>query len=72
MREVDAMTVLTHQSTLFRKRASEIGVRAFKEPDVKRMWSLMQEAMSWIQLAENEEALALTGSDAADLAAPFN
>jgi hypothetical protein len=51
------MTILTDQSLAYRRKASSIGKAAFAEPHQPTMLILLQEALSWIQLAENEELL---------------
>lgn len=48
----------TPRSLAFRRRAAEIADKAITEPDADRMAALLQQALSWIQLAENEEFLA--------------
>ena len=43
----------------YRKRASRLGRCADLEPDFEKACRLLHQALSWIQLAENEEYLAL-------------
>lgn len=46
------------ESLRYRLRASQLGRIADAQTDEARMLSLVQQALSWIQLAENEEFLA--------------
>ena len=43
----------------YRKRASRLGRCADLEPDFDKACRLLHQALSWIQLAENEEYLAI-------------
>lgn len=52
------MVTLVESAIAFRKRASLLGKLADAEPDLKKACDLMREALTWIQLAENEEVLA--------------
>jgi hypothetical protein len=47
----------------FRRRASTVGKQAMQTADLEQMLKLLQQALSWIQLAENEEALVQTNSE---------
>jgi len=49
---------LVSTSIRYRRRASNLGRLADAEDSEAKMLSLMQQALSWIQLAENEELLA--------------
>jgi hypothetical protein len=48
----------------YRQRASRLGKCADLEPDTETACRLLHEALSWIQLAENEEYLAAHGHSA--------
>jgi hypothetical protein len=48
----------------YRRRASRLGQYASLEPDPERKRLLLEEAMSWVALAENEELLGRTGASA--------
>jgi len=52
------LSTFTRVSLDYRQRASALGQRASMENDVKKMRALLDLALSWIQLAENEELLA--------------
>lgn len=52
------MVTLVETALTFRKRASLLGRLADAEPDLNKACDLMREALTWIQLAENEEVLA--------------
>ena len=47
----------TPQSLAYRRRASAVGKRAYEIEDTEKMLRQLHEALSWIQLAENEEVL---------------
>jgi hypothetical protein len=48
----------TAQSMTYRKRASALAKQADASSDHDRMARLLQEALSWIAVAENEEFIA--------------
>ena len=48
----------TSQSLIYRRKAAEFARLAEAEPDEAVVMELVQKALSWIQLAENEELLA--------------
>jgi hypothetical protein len=54
---------MTSQSTVYRKRAAALGRAADLQEDHEALLDLVKEALSWIQLAENEEALAFEAQD---------
>ena len=56
---MDAHHLPTPQSWAFRKRASVLAREADSEGDLVEQIELMKRALHWIQLAENEEFLAL-------------
>jgi two-component system, response regulator PdtaR len=47
----------TTRSTKYRLRASQLGRQADAEPSEQKMLAFLHQALSWIQLAENEELL---------------
>jgi hypothetical protein len=51
------MTRFTPDPAQYRRRASRLGQYASLEPDPERKRLLLEEAMSWVALAENEELL---------------
>lgn len=57
---------ITSISLRYRKRAAEVGQKAMETTEHAEMLRLLHEALSWIQLAENEELMLncerLTGS----------
>ena len=59
---------ITGISLQYRRRAAEVGQRAMESTDDAEMMRLLHQALSWIQLAENEELMLnsepLTGSSA--------
>ncbi len=55
--EIDFST-FTRVSLDYRQRAAALGQRASMESDVKKIRAMLDLALSWIQLAENEELLA--------------
>jgi hypothetical protein len=57
IQEVDFST-FTPDSLGYRQKASALGQRASMESDVKKVRALLDLAVSWIQLAENEELMA--------------
>lgn len=60
LRKVEAMGEdirMTEQSTIYRKRAQALGRAADLQDDHTALLELVKEALSWIQLAENEETL---------------
>ena len=61
IKEVDAgVSVNLHVSPLsltYRLRASAVGRQAYQIEDADEMLRQLHQALSWIQLAENEEAL---------------
>jgi len=56
--EVDELSAFTNTSFEFRHRASMLGQQASIESDPERVRDLLQLAVNWIQLAENEELIA--------------
>lgn len=52
-----ATTTLTPISKSYRKRASALGKLAESEDNETTMFAFLQQALMWIQLAENEELL---------------
>jgi hypothetical protein len=50
----------TPTSTRFRRKASQLAKQAENEPDAERMLALMQQAITWVHLAENEETLSIS------------
>jgi hypothetical protein len=57
--KMDAQHLPTPQSWSFRKRASDLARQADSNSDLVEQIELMKLALHWIQLAENEEFLAL-------------
>lgn len=55
--EVDVST-FTPDSLKYRRKASALGQRASVESDVDKIRAMLDLAISWIQLAENEELMA--------------
>jgi hypothetical protein len=59
---------MTSVSFQYRQRAADAGRQAMDSADDAEMFRLLQQALSWIQLAENEEMMAqaqpLSGSAA--------
>lgn len=53
----------TESSLAFRKRASEIAHLSNAERDQKEQLKLIQQALSWISLAENEEFIACNAGE---------
>lgn len=51
--------VPTPQSWLYRKRAAELARRSDNCDDIVEQTELIKQALVWIQLAENEEFMAL-------------
>jgi hypothetical protein len=58
------MIRFTPDPAQYRRRASRLGQYANLEPDPERKRLLLEEAMSWVVLAENEELLGRTGASA--------
>lgn len=58
--------VPTTQSWIYRKRASEVARSADASMDIEEQTNLMKRALQWIQLAENEEFMALHNPQASD------
>jgi hypothetical protein len=58
------MTRFDPDPAQYRRRASRLGQYASLEPDPERKRLLLEEAMSWIALAENEELLGRYGAPA--------
>ena len=52
------ISTFTRVSLDYRQRAAALGQRASMENDVKKIRAMLDLALSWIQLAENEELLA--------------
>jgi len=50
-------SMMTDQSVIYRQRASALGKEAEAEADFEKMNTLLQTALAWIHLAENEELL---------------
>ncbi len=48
---------ITSTSLQYRKRAAEVGKKAMESADDAEMLRLLHQALSWIQLAENEELM---------------
>lgn len=48
----------TKLSFEYRQRAAEVGLSAMKAIEDAEMMRLLHQALSWIQLAENEETIA--------------
>lgn len=48
---------ITSTSLRYRKRAAEVGQQAMESADDAEMLRLLHQALSWIQLAENEELM---------------
>jgi hypothetical protein len=63
---VDMGARITNISLQYRRRAAEVGQQAMESKDDAEMMRLLHQALSWIQLAENEELILssepLTGS----------
>ena len=55
--EVDVST-FTPNSLRYRQKASALGQRASVEDDQEKVRAMLDLAVSWIQLAENEELMA--------------
>lgn len=55
---MNASVKSTQQSLIYRRKASEFARLAEAEPDEIKMLPLLHQALSWIQMAENEEFLA--------------
>jgi hypothetical protein len=51
-------STFTRSSLEYRRKASELSQRASVEGDVRKVRILLQLAISWIQVAENEELMA--------------
>lgn len=58
------MTRFAPDPAQYRRRASRLGQYASLEPDPERKRLLLEEAMSWVALAENEELLGRYGAAA--------
>ena len=54
----DVLSTFTRASLQYRQKAASLGQMACVEKDAKKVRSLLDVAVSWIQLAENEELLA--------------
>lgn len=48
---------ITRTSLQYRKRAADVGQKAMECADDAEMLRLLHQALSWIQLAENEEVM---------------
>lgn len=59
---------MTSISLQYRRRAAEAGRQAMDSADQNEMFRLLQQALSWIQLAENEEMLAQAPSPTGSVA----
>ncbi|MDO9335849.1 MAG: hypothetical protein Q7T61_05565 [Caulobacter sp.] len=55
--DVDVST-FTPDSLRYRQKASMLGQRASVESDLEKVRAMLDLAVSWIQLAENEELMA--------------
>jgi hypothetical protein len=55
--EVDLST-FTPDSLRYRQKASLLGQKASVESDIEKVRAMLDLAVSWIQLAENEELMA--------------
>ncbi len=55
--EVDLST-FTPDSLRYRQKASALGQQASVESDIEKVRAMLNLAVSWIQLAENEELMA--------------
>ena len=55
--DVDVST-FTPDSLRYRQKASALGQRASVEDDLEKVRAMLDLAVSWIQLAENEELMA--------------
>jgi hypothetical protein len=55
--EIDVST-FTPDSLRYRQKASLLGQRASVEDDLEKVRAMLDLAVSWIQLAENEELMA--------------
>ncbi len=58
---MDATFKTTRQSLVYRRKAAEFARLAEAERDEIKMLPLVHQALSWIQLAENEEFLDMPG-----------
>ena len=56
--EEAVLSTFTPDSLKYRRKASALGLRASVESDIDKMRSMLDLAVSWIQLAENEELMA--------------
>lgn len=56
---MDATHAPTTQSWSYRKRAADLARAADASADLEEQVNLMKQALQWIQLAENEEFMAL-------------
>lgn len=56
---MDAQHAPTTQSWLYRKRAAEFARAADLAVDIQERIELVKQALQWIQLAENEEFMAI-------------
>ncbi|MDB5553812.1 MAG: hypothetical protein JWL86_3796 [Rhizobium sp.] len=54
----DVLSTFTRVSLQYRQKAASLGQMACVEKDARKVRSLLEVAVSWIQLAENEELLA--------------
>ena len=54
----DAPSTFTRASLQYRQKAASLGQMACVEKDARKVRSMLHDAVSWIQLAENEELLA--------------
>jgi hypothetical protein len=48
----------TERSLVYRRKASDLAAMAKAEPDELKMLPLIEQALSWVRLAENEELIA--------------
>lgn len=56
-----ALSTFTPDSLRYRQKAAALGQRACVESDVEQVRAMLDLAVSWIQLAENEELMASEG-----------
>ena len=52
------LSTFTPDSLRYRQKAAALGQRASVESDIKKIREMLDLAVSWIQLAENEELMA--------------
>jgi hypothetical protein len=52
------LSTFTRASLQYRQKAASLGQQACVEKDARKVRTMLEVAVSWIQLAENEELLA--------------